>query len=95
MTLAEPTPQKPGKASKPTQASEKIEATEVLSTSSIIIHDKHETNDDERVPQLHAKTYLALFTVCLIYFAQLVNLVGAGAVSDSLVPTTNQPLFAS
>lgn len=30
--------------------------------------------------RLHAKTYLAIFTVCLIYYVQLVNLVGAGAV---------------
>lgn len=35
----------------------------------------------EQAPHLHAKTYLAVFTVCLIYYAQLVNLVGAGAVS--------------
>ncbi len=34
-----------------------------------------------QAPRLHAKTYLAVFTVCLIYYAQLVNLVGAGAVS--------------
>lgn len=36
---------------------------------------------DEPKPRLHAKTFLAVFAVCLIYFAQLVNLVGAGAVS--------------
>lgn len=35
----------------------------------------------EQVPHLHAKTYMAVFTVCLIYYAQIVNLVGAGAVS--------------
>ena len=37
----------------------------------------------EVVPRLHAKTYLAVFTVCLIYYAQLVNLVGAGAVCET------------
>ncbi len=38
-------------------------------------------DDDEPVPHLHAKTFLVVFAVCLIYFAQLVNVVGAGAVS--------------
>jgi hypothetical protein len=36
---------------------------------------------NEPVPHLHAKTYLTVFAVCLIYFAQLINVVGAGAVS--------------
>jgi hypothetical protein len=36
---------------------------------------------DEPVPHLHAKTYLTVFAVCLVYFAQVYNLVGAGAVS--------------
>lgn len=35
----------------------------------------------EQKPHLHAKTYLAVGAVCLIYIAQLVCLVGAGAVS--------------
>jgi hypothetical protein len=39
---------------------------------------------DEPVPHLHAKTFLTVFAVCLIYFAQLINVVGAGAVSISL-----------
>ncbi|KAG4444107.1 hypothetical protein IFR05_000460 [Cadophora sp. M221] len=34
---------------------------------------------DEPVPHLHAKTFLVVFAVCLIYFAQLINVVGAGA----------------
>ena len=38
---------------------------------------------DEPVPHLHAKTFLTVFAVCLIYFAQLINVVGAGAVSIS------------
>jgi len=37
-------------------------------------------DSNEPVPHLHAKTYLTVFAVCLIYFAQLVNVVGAGAV---------------
>lgn len=36
---------------------------------------------DEPEPRLHAKTWLTVFAVCLIYFAQLINVVGAGAVS--------------
>src|ERR1039457_3755751 len=39
---------------------------------------------DELVPHLHAKTFLTVFAVCLIYFAQLINVVGAGAVSPQL-----------
>ncbi|OBT51158.1 hypothetical protein VE04_07968 [Pseudogymnoascus sp. 24MN13] len=34
---------------------------------------------DEPEPRLHAKTWLTVFAVCLIYFAQLINVVGAGA----------------
>jgi hypothetical protein len=41
-----------------------------------------EDNEDEPVPHLHAKTYLTVFAVCLIYFAQLINVVGAGAVRN-------------
>lgn len=36
-------------------------------------------DDSEPVPHLHAKTFLTVFAVCLIYFAQLINVVGAGA----------------
>jgi len=35
----------------------------------------------EPIPHLHMKTYLTVFAICLIYFAQLINVVGAGAVS--------------
>lgn len=34
-------------------------------------------------PRLHAKTFLAVGAVCLIYMAQLICIVGAGAVSES------------
>lgn len=39
--------------------------------------------EDPKDPEarLHAKTWLTVFAVCLIYFAQLINVVGAGAVS--------------
>lgn len=42
--------------------------------------------ENEPVPHLHAKTYLAVFTVTVIYYAQLVNLVGAGAVREPELP---------
>jgi hypothetical protein len=38
------------------------------------------SSPNEPVPRLHAKTFLALFAVCLIYFAQLVSVIGAGVV---------------
>ncbi len=50
-----------------------------------------QTSDEEPVPHLHAKTFLAVFSVCLIYFAQLVNLVGAGAVSRTSPPPALAP----
>lgn len=37
-------------------------------------------DDPEPVPHVHLKTYLAVFAVCLIYFAQDFALVGAGSV---------------
>lgn len=42
-----------------------------------IVHNDHDSHDGRK---LNARTFLAVFAVCLIYFAQLVNLVGAGAV---------------
>lgn len=44
---------------------------------------------DEPVPHLHAKTFLVVFAVCLIYFVQLINVVGAGAVRRLLYRTRN------
>lgn len=45
--------------------------------------DDEHTGDDGDA-RLHGKTVLAVLAVCLIYFAQLINLVGAGAVSHCL-----------
>lgn len=36
---------------------------------------------NEPEPRLHAKTWFSVFAVCLIYFAQVINVVGAGSVS--------------
>lgn len=36
---------------------------------------------DEPPPHLHAKTFLAVLAICLLYFTQNFCIVGAGAVS--------------
>ena len=40
---------------------------------------QHIDVDEELVPHVHAKTILIVFAVALVYFAQVVNLVGVGA----------------
>ncbi len=52
-------------------------------------------DDEEHVPHLHAKTFLVVFAVCLIYFAQLINVVGAGAVSLHIPPLSYHLTFNS
>ncbi|KAK3934177.1 hypothetical protein QBC46DRAFT_85809 [Diplogelasinospora grovesii] len=51
---------------------------------------RRDTSDSEAghepKPHLHAKTFLAIFAVCVIYFTQIYNLVGAGAVSIAQLP---------
>lgn len=56
----------------------------------------HESTEQDRRAHLHLKTFLAVFAVLLVYFAQLVSLIGAGAVSlheckgeRSYLPRTN------
>lgn len=44
-----------------------------------------EEQQEDLQPHLHARTFLAVFAVCLIYFAQDFALVGAGAVSNALM----------
>jgi len=55
-------------------------ADAIETSTSVPKSDSSDTSEEPHV-HLHAKTFLAVFAVCLIYFAQLVNLVGAGAVS--------------
>ncbi|RYP59456.1 hypothetical protein DL770_010193 [Monosporascus sp. CRB-9-2] len=45
----------------------------------------------ERRAHLHAKTFLAVFAVLLIYFAQLVSLVGAGAQGQTIAAHFGSP----
>jgi hypothetical protein len=61
-----------------TTISEKGPAVE----GSVGSRDTQSSEDPSEEPQhhLHAKTFLAIFSVCLIYFAQDFALVGAGAV---------------
>lgn len=47
-------------------------------------------SDDEPKVHLHAKTYMAVLAIGMIYFAQLTTLVGAGAVS--IPPVGKYPL---
>ncbi|CAK7206933.1 hypothetical protein SEUCBS139899_009740 [Sporothrix eucalyptigena] len=48
-------------------------------------NDSDPSIEDEPVPHLHAKTFLIVFAVCFIYFAQLINVVGAGAQAQTIV----------
>lgn len=41
------------------------------------------SDESDVVPHLHAKTFLAIFAVALIYFTQVFNVVGAGSVRNS------------
>ncbi|KAL2136145.1 hypothetical protein VTI74DRAFT_5198 [Chaetomium olivicolor] len=60
-------------------SSENKDATGLSSDSSNSHH-----GSDEPIPHLHAKTFLAVFAVCLIYFAQLVSIVGAGVQGQTI-----------
>jgi hypothetical protein len=52
-------------------------ATKVMES----VQDENAEHLSELQPHLHARTFLAVFAVCLIYFAQLFSIVGAGTVS--------------
>jgi hypothetical protein len=73
-TTTQVTEQHPAEVERPESSEPEHEKPEVLKSS---IED-----DDEPVAHLHAKTFLTVFAVCLIYFAQLINVVGGGAVSS-------------
>ncbi|KAH8594881.1 major facilitator superfamily domain-containing protein [Bisporella sp. PMI_857] len=49
------------------------------------IYSQETHDDDVPVPHLHAKTFLAVFAVCLIYVAQLINIVGSGSQAQNIV----------
>jgi len=59
-------------------------AVAVSSEKAAVDSDSTDSADDNKSAHLHAKTWLAVLAVGLIYFAQLVNLVGAGAVCKSM-----------
>jgi hypothetical protein len=68
-------------AERPESSEPEHEKPKEVATSSI-------EDPEEPVPHLHAKTFLTVFAVCLIYFAQLINVVGAGAVC---IPINSSP----
>lgn len=72
----------PAKEEQPVNVSEEIKekATSNGSDTAVKKSDMSDSSDERHV-HLHAKTFLAVFAACLIYTAQLVNLIGAGAVS--------------
>lgn len=80
-TDAEITSTPPKAVSEKNGSIEKIEREHVESTNQ---------EDEELQPHLHARTFLAVFAVCLIYFAQDFALVGAGAVSYITSPSLSQ-----
>lgn len=47
--------------------------------------------DEDRIPKIHSKTFLAIFAVSTMYFAQVYCLVGAGAVSADLLTHLDNP----
>ncbi|KAK3324879.1 major facilitator superfamily domain-containing protein [Apodospora peruviana] len=44
-------------------------------------------SEGEPKPHLHAKTFLAVFAVCAIYFVQIYNVVGTGAQTNTIALT--------
>jgi hypothetical protein len=71
--------------------SEKVFGKESPAEDIISQHGENSVDGDEPQPKLHAKTFLAVFAVCLIYFAQDFALVGAGAVSSDFVHKLSSP----
>ena len=63
--------------STPENASEK----DVTGEKVLAKHQQTDVDDPEPQAHLHARTFLAVFAMCLIYFAQDFALVGAGSVS--------------
>ena len=61
---------------------ENVSDKEISAEKTLAKHQEADVdNDPEPQPHLHARTFLAVFAMCLIYFAQDFALVGAGSVS--------------
>ncbi|KAK4226209.1 putative siderophore iron transporter protein [Podospora fimiseda] len=70
-----------------TELREKEQPTVVAAAETGISDSFHEEDGgeaDQPVPRLHAKTWLAILAVGLIYMAQLVSLIGAGAQGQTI-----------
>lgn len=67
----------------------KIKVTHNITESTVMAPTNEHPNpyefEQEAIPHLHSKTFLTVFSVCFIYFAQLINVVGAGAVSSDRI----------
>ncbi|KAK3955662.1 major facilitator superfamily domain-containing protein [Pseudoneurospora amorphoporcata] len=83
------------KLSKCTSAGKDQPVALVTEKSSSSNTNENDTSDgpesDDPVPQLHAKTFLAVAAVCLIYIAQLISLVGAGAQGQTIASHFRSP----
>lgn len=64
----------------PSSSPESLSEKDTSNEKGAISSTDSESHGDDPQPHLHAKTFLAVFAVCLIYFAQDFALVGAGAV---------------
>lgn len=81
----------PGTASQHDQHPEKGTAQSSQTAAS----DTSSSRSEPR-PHLHAKTFLAVFAICVIYFVQIYNVVGSGAVSaDPHLPCPETSRHAS
>ncbi|ORY58183.1 major facilitator superfamily domain-containing protein [Pseudomassariella vexata] len=61
-----------------------MESAESPATEDVFNAKEAVEDQQEPVPHLHGKTFLAVFAVCFIYFAQLINVVGAGAQTQAI-----------
>ena len=52
-----------------------------------MLHEETIDYEREPAPKLHAKTYLIVFAVSVVYLAQVINLVGAGAYRLAIAQT--------
>jgi len=81
-TKSDQLPAAPDVAEKRPISSENVSEKGITVENNVAVDVFESTDEDtEPEPHLHAKTFLAVFAVCLIYFAQDFALVGAGAVS--------------
>ncbi|KAK3350586.1 major facilitator superfamily domain-containing protein [Neurospora tetraspora] len=74
--------------SPPSTASEHGQYPEkgTVQSSQLAASDTASSRSEPR-PHLHAKTFLAVFAICVIYFVQIYNVVGSGAQTNTIAIT--------